>query len=436
MKPLIFLQLNEINFDVVKSYIEKWDSLPAFKRLLSEFNFVETYCEAQDEQQEPWIQWVSAHTGKTYEQHKVFRLGDVVTAPESLTQIFEILEQGGLKVGAISPMNARNRLSNPAYYIPDPWTDTPPDNSKFSKRLTSMMRQSVNDNSANKLTASSILTLIESVFRSFELKGSITLVKHVASAVKNKWYRSLVLDQLLHLVHVALWKKHKPDVSFVFLNAGAHIQHHYFLNSSVLTSDVKNPSWYVPQDADPIYDMLKAYDQILGSYLKLVGCGTQLLVATGLSQVPYQEVKFFYRLIDHLQFLALIGISPSHVLPRMTRDFEIFFDDLKEAQRAKFVLEGLVMQRDGIAIFGVVELREKSIFATLTYSREIFDTDNLINGSQVLDDFGQLVVFVAIKNGTHCPKGYAFITSSSVGVTHKSPAHVAELFNITKELCL
>ena len=61
--------------------------------------------------------------------HKIFRLGDVV-ASDAL-QIFEEVEQAGFKVGAVSPMNAVNRLSAPAYFIPDPWTDTPSDRSIF-----------------------------------------------------------------------------------------------------------------------------------------------------------------------------------------------------------------------------------------------------------------------------------------------------------------
>lgn len=436
MNQFIFLQLNEINFDVTRSYIEKHNDLPAFKQLLIKSKKLETYSEVLDEQQEPWIQWVSAHTGKTYAEHQIFRLGDIATAAESLNQIFEVLERAGLKVGAVSPMNARNRLTTPAYFIPDPWTDAVSDGSGFSRRLTKMLRQTVNDNSAGKLSGTSILTLIESAFRSFEIKGSFNLLRYIALAIKNKWYRALVLDQLLHLVHLSLWQKHKPDASFVFLNAGAHIQHHYFLNSKVLTAQRKNPSWYAAKEADPIHDMLKAYDTILGNYLDLVTQGTQLLVATGLSQVPFQEAKFFYRLKDHMGFLSLLGINSTRVMPRMTRDFEIYFDSHVEKERAKALLEGLVMQRDGVAIFGLVEVREQSIFTTLTYPHEIYGDDKIAGGGVVIHDFGMIVVFVAIKNGTHCPKGFAYIVTETDVALPAGPVHVAELFNVTKALCL
>ena len=82
---------------------------------------------------------------KKYEDHKIFRLGDIIKFKES--QIFEEIEAQGFKVGALSPMNTENRLNNPSYFIPDPWTNTHSDNSFLSKTFTSVIRQIVNDNS-------------------------------------------------------------------------------------------------------------------------------------------------------------------------------------------------------------------------------------------------------------------------------------------------
>ena len=121
MKNLTLLELNEINFDYVHWYIEKGYSLPGFEWLMQQ-NPAETFAEDKYEELEPWIQWPSVHTGKTYEEHQVFRLGDIVNTNHR--QIFEAVEAQGFRVGAISPMNAANKLTNPAYFIPDPWTKT------------------------------------------------------------------------------------------------------------------------------------------------------------------------------------------------------------------------------------------------------------------------------------------------------------------------
>src|SRR5690606_32663261 len=122
-----------------------------------------------------------------------------------------------------------------------------------------------------------------------------------------------------------------PDFSVLFLNAGAHIQHHYFLNSRPISKSValRNPEWYVAQDEDPIADMLEIYDRLLADYMHRSGC--DVIVATGLSQRPYDRVKFYYRLRDHEAFLRMVGLDFTDVVPRMTRDFLVTFADADRA---------------------------------------------------------------------------------------------------------
>ena len=70
-KKLLIIQVNEVNFDLVKLYSEKYNLLN-FKHVINNFKFVETSSEKNYENLEPWIQWVSFYTGKNYENHKVF----------------------------------------------------------------------------------------------------------------------------------------------------------------------------------------------------------------------------------------------------------------------------------------------------------------------------------------------------------------------------
>ena len=327
MKKIIFIQLNEINFDLVKQYI-KFNNLPNFEKLFNHYKNFETLGEDKYEALEPWIQWVSIQTGQSLSEHGVFRLGDAVNMPDNICQLYEILENKGLKIGAISPMNARNRLKNPAYFIPDPWTDTPPDSSGFSRRLTNMLKQTVNDNAAGRISTQSILTLAESILKSFNITRTFGLFNLILKTVKKPWMKSLVLDHLIHLIHRHLFLKKQPDASFVFFNAGAHIQHHYYFNSKASDQNkLENPTWYIPKKADPILDMLLVYDKILGDYLALSQKGVKLIIATGLSQVPYDRVKYYYRLTNHENFIKKINLNYLKISPRMTRDFEIIFEN-------------------------------------------------------------------------------------------------------------
>ena len=63
-RNLIFIELNEINFDTATSYIERGEYLPGFTELI-EKGITNTESESEYENLEPWVQWPSVHTGKT-----------------------------------------------------------------------------------------------------------------------------------------------------------------------------------------------------------------------------------------------------------------------------------------------------------------------------------------------------------------------------------
>ena len=156
MKKLLLIELNEINFDFLQNYIKKYDL--KHLRDIYDLKKLETRSEKEYDKLEPWIQWVSVHTGKNYNEHKVFRLGDINKYHGS--QIFETIEKMGYSVGAISPMNADMRMSKPDFFIPDPWTDSRTDGSFWSSKIHNVLKQAVNDNSEGKITLKNKFLLI------------------------------------------------------------------------------------------------------------------------------------------------------------------------------------------------------------------------------------------------------------------------------------
>ena len=74
-KKLIFIQFNEINFKLLTKYTEKYNFVN-LKKILK-LNSINTNSEKKYELLEPWIQWLTIYTGKSADDHKIFRLGDV-----------------------------------------------------------------------------------------------------------------------------------------------------------------------------------------------------------------------------------------------------------------------------------------------------------------------------------------------------------------------
>jgi hypothetical protein len=416
-KKLILIELNELNFDIVKKYSWKFD----FKFFnLSFFNHLKkTQSEKEYNLLEPWIQWVSIHTGMRAKEHNIYRLGDIKIFP--FEQIFEKIEKKGKLVGAICPMNAKNNLVNPAYFISDPWTKTESKPGFWNNFVAENLSKMINFNSHKKIPLKIYINILFILVKSFRFRNLKFYFNLILKSFFKKWNKALILDLLLHDIHMKLLKTKKADFSTVFFNAGAHIQHHYFFNSifSNHNPQIKNPPWYIKESYDPIEDMILFYDSILHEYSLLENY--EIILTTGLSQKPYDKLKYYYRLIDHQNFLKIIGINFSKVEPRMTRDFLVSFNSKEDLEHAfaKFNSINLLNKNK---IFDC-DKRKESLFVSLVIPVEINKNYNLLIDEKNSILMKNHVAFVALKNGMHSSEGYIF-SSWEINVSH-----VKDIFN-------
>lgn len=400
MKKTILLGLNELNFEYIQFYINE-GKLKNFNRLFTDNHIVETSSENQYDLLEPWIQWVTITTGKSFEEHNVFRLGDIVDRKD-LTQIFEAIEEKGYTVGAVSPFNVDNRLVKPVFFAPDPWTKTKPIGNKIFVGLSDAVSQAVNDNAHGKLTKKSILALIKGLGKYSSVKDYFYYINKVSKLKTQIGVRAIILDKLLSDVFIGEWKNSTPDFANLFLNTGAHFQHHYMFNSSAYDGDFENPEWYCPTNQDPLFEILDLYDKVIGNLMKL---DVRLILATGLHQKPHGKLTFYWRIKEYAAFLERIGITKfSKVIPRMSRDFLVEFGSFDDSKDAENILNEYSSVSDRVKIF-TVDNRGNSLFIELTYPSDIDDSFS-IKGKNTVSNFKEYVAFVAIKNGEHDGIGY------------------------------
>ena len=171
--------------------------------------------------------------------------------------------------------------------------------------------------------------------------------------------------------------------------------------------------------------MLKIYNRFLLDLLNQKNI--QIIVATGLSQKPFKELKFYYRLKNHAEFLNELGIKFKSTTPRMTRDFLITFDDFDQAEIATNKLSKILIDNK-IKLFGEIDNRGKDVFVTLTYPYEVNDKTKFYFGNKEfqLIDF---VVFVAIKNGEHQGKGFAYFSEDIKKFAPPKDSHISHIFS-------
>ena len=202
----VLLGLNELNFDYVKQYSKKY-GLKGFNKVFKEYKICETNSEKEHKLLEPWIQWTTIYTGMSYNEHKVFRLGDIVNTNHE--QIFESLENKGLKIGAVSPFNAKNNLSNPAFFVPDPWTKTNVSGNWLINSIYKSVSQSVNDNSKGKLKLSTVTALMIGVLICTPINKYLMYLNFFLKR-KKPGIKAVILDSILSDMFLFLlkWKKH------------------------------------------------------------------------------------------------------------------------------------------------------------------------------------------------------------------------------------
>jgi hypothetical protein len=413
---VLLLELNEINFEHVRAYVAL-GKLPVLGRLVDTHGLTETTSEQNYEELEPWIQWVTAHTGLSLAEHGVFRLGDIVDG--NLRQIWEALEEQGLKVGAISPMNAKNRCRDAAFFLPDPWTRTDVTGSAILRRLHGAVAQSVNDNAQARLTPASAVNLLTALLAYAAPANYGAYLSLMAPALRHKWLKALVLDRLLADIFVRETRRKRPDFASLFLNAGAHIQHHYMFNAEVYAGPGTNPDWYLAKDVDPVRQVYELYDRIVGQVERAFP-KARLMIATGLHQDPHSQVTYYWRLKDHAAFLRSADVPFQRVEPRMSRDFMIFCASPEEAAQAERRLESL-RAMDGTPLFEI-DNRGQDLFAMLTWSHDIGADFEYRIGNRTERGLRDAVSFVAIKNGDHNGVGYLIDTGLASG---EAPARIA-----------
>jgi exopolysaccharide biosynthesis WecB/TagA/CpsF family protein len=408
MQKIISLELNEVNFDFVQEYCARGE-LPTFKRMLGNYQLFETVAEKSYPQLEPWIQWPTVYSGKTYAEHGVFRLGDICNKDHD--QIWELLESDGISVGAVSPMNAAHRCKAPDFFIPDPWTVTKVGGDRSLQRLHSILGQMVNDNSHDERgLASTILALLPHFVR-YALPSSVLEYARMGRrAVQYKWARAVVLDRFLADLFLRLRRRHGTRFATIFLNAGAHIQHHHMFDASVYKGKNANPSWYSDakqKGIDPLLFVYQCYDGILAEMLREPN--TRVLVTTGLSQYPNERCMFNYRFKSHADSLARLGIEGFEVAPRMSRDFLLVFPSNEKARGAEDKMRQV--RCAGGPLF-TVENRGLSLFCQIGYFGPVEAFASVEQDGRTFD-LTKEVALVSIENGLHRTTGFHIDTAIS-----------------------
>ena len=182
---------------------------------------------------------------------------------------------------------------------------------------------------------------------------------------------------------------------------------------------------------DPIYDSLYLYDNILSQYIHNNKYG--FIIHTGLTQEVNSEASYYYRLKDHREFVTFFDIDFKNIQPRMSRDFLIEFENQEQTIVAAELIKN-IRTKDVFneRIFKTIDIRNKSIFVTLTYPKKIDKKLNIYSNNKIIN-FNKCVDFVAVKNGVHSPIGYLFTSKKLKKLVGYNQINIKDIYNIILE---
>ena len=115
-KKLLILELNEFDINFFFYGAKKYN-FPSIKEFFKDKKKLETFTNDKEEgfNLDPWVQWVSIHTGKSSKKHKIFRLGQSID--KKIKQIWEILSKDRIRSTIWGLFNSSLRLKKNIIYF-------------------------------------------------------------------------------------------------------------------------------------------------------------------------------------------------------------------------------------------------------------------------------------------------------------------------------
>jgi hypothetical protein len=236
-------------------------------------------------------------------------------------------------------------------------------------------------------------------------------IKAFAKAGPNIHTLTTLVDYLSVLYFVRLRRRHRPDLSIIFLNHFAHLQHQFWRRGDQLHPEMKLG--------------LQLCDAMVGVLLKDRDEGEAFLLMNGLKQKNVaNEGHLVYRQRNPQLAINSMGIERGRVEQCMTHDAHILFDDARDADLAIEILERAHLS-NGEKAFYVERSDPLRVFYQLAIEHRVPPGTSLVSGNYS-EPFDAVFQLVCERTGSHVPDGDIFADGISV------PAHIQnhEVFDL------
>jgi hypothetical protein len=287
---VILVEFNELTPSLMTRFIGE-GALPNFARFFRESQSFITDAEEEGGNLEPWIQWVTVHSGLPFTRgHGVFHLGQGhdLASPS----IWDLASEQGRKVWVCGSMNAYARGKMNGHFLPDPWAaqagPQPDDLAPFFRFVQAGVQEHARS-AAAPLGPGDYLRFLAFMAR-HGLSASTLMVaaRQFLSGDfrENPWKRAVILDRLQFDLFRHVYRRERPDLATFFSNSTAHFQHRFWRHMQPEVYRHKPKEEELRKFGPAILYGYRQMDWMLGEFLKLAGPDTAVIMCTALSQQP------------------------------------------------------------------------------------------------------------------------------------------------------
>lgn len=396
---LFIIELNEFSPVLLETAVET-GRFPNIKKVLS---FSKSLTATEDTYEsgylEPWVQWVSVHTGVPAKEHLIKHLGDV---PQH-KQIWEHLSERQVSCGFWGTMNGeRKDAKNCQFFLPDPWTFSEPGFPRAIHDVVDFPRYYSKNylNPDKKILLQKGLKLFWQLLVSGALFRSVRQwpfwMKSILRLGLKNYVQFSIFEHLSTLTFLHYYRDYNPQCSAIFLNLMAHIQHYYWTQGSkVLTPELEFG--------------LECTERILKDIFHEVGDEKSILVLNALSQknTNNEEPWVLYVQKRPVQFLRDLGVSTTDVEQLMTNDAHAFFESREE--RDLYFERLQTMRVNGRPLLYVEKdaHHDRKLFYRLDFFEEL-PADAQLEFGQLKTPFFDHFDRIVVRTGKHTQAGVAY----------------------------
>jgi hypothetical protein len=415
---VMLLEFNELTPSLMSRFIAE-GRLPNFKRLYEESRVFTTDATADVKDDKwllnPWVQWVTVHTGVNAPTHGIKNLGEAASLKHK--GLTEIVSDAGGRVLIFGSMNVRYGKGINGVVVPDPWT---PDGEPHPAELNPFFRfiqKNVQEHTGEEhLTRADILAFVRFMAsHGLSMSTVLAIVKQLVRERTGRygWRRVAILDRIQWDVFRHYYRRIKPQFSTFFLNSTAHLQHKYWRNMEPEPFTIKPSEQDQAELQHAVVFGYEQMDAILGRFLKLAGNDTTIVFSTAISQQPcliYEESggKTFYKAHDMEKVLRFAGLTEPYThSSAMSDEFHLDFAD--EAAAAQAAMRLTAVSVNGQPAFRVAHHGSRLICGNIT---TMLPEDAMLqagaSGPRVRF-FDMFYQGGGLKSGMHHPDGMLWI---------------------------